>query len=626
MLKVKKNNGYRDVELVYSGESEIEKIYDKNGNLLFDANNIIQGELPLLFKGKKLGTLKNYRIYGNTVDGESVGDRTGNLFDGFSVHGMVPSVSTGELTNSLSGGATTDFIAIDNGDITLLKSNAAQSNMYIFLYAQDKSYIGYSQTTAADTLILYGNSINGYQNAKYARIRVDVESAYTQTNIMLYTGSAPLPYEPYGYKVPVITSRKAKHTATLQLHDCLSTVMQFDAAEALYYAENGLTAGTYNFTIQDYDTAYGGGKTYQFTLANDVPAKGQLVFSWAYNTQASAAKITSYASSTSTTAIEQVGVTEGSGGTSLGTTDGNSTNVNYIHRARYGSNNYKESAIRQFLNSSAVAGSVWTPQTKYDRPPSWNSNTAGFMKDIDSDFLAVLGASPKVVALNTVTDGGGSVTINNDKFFLLSRSEVYGGKENNINEGEPYPYYSDYSDLPAAGTGDDSNRIKYRSGTAQVWWLRSPNFANGHGVRNANTSGGVGRHNYAYGSIGVAPACNIELDENYKYNGQILHIRDQISVQKGNDTLIFDVIGIDHDDVDFDVTTTNLYLPEQIRKVGDEAEYIDYGEQKMHRIGADDIDVTLPALPTIAGTNTLSVGTQVQPSKVMVKGRIKEVN
>ena len=71
--------------------------------------------------------------------------------------------------------------------------------------------------------------------------------------------------------------------------------------------------------------------------------------------------------------------------------------------------------------------------------------------------------------------------------------------------------------------------------------------------------------------------------------------------------------------------TVPIYLPEQIRKVGDEAEYISYAEQKMHRIGADDIDVTLPALPTLPGTNVLSVGTAVQPSRVEVKGRIKAV-
>lgn len=68
-----------------------------------------------------------------------------------------------------------------------------------------------------------------------------------------------------------------------------------------------------------------------------------------------------------------------------------------------------------------------------------------------------------------------------------------------------------------------------------------------------------------------------------------------------------------------DTLTTPIYLPEPIKMVGDEAEYVDYAEQKMRRIGADDVDVTLPALPTLTGTNVLSVGTEVQPSKVYVK-------
>ena len=320
-------------------------------------------------------------------------------------------------------------------------------------------------------------------------------------------GEGTLTWDVIGIDHDTPTDSQFTHSMTLQLHDCLPSAMQFDASEALYYAESGLDAGTYNFTIQNYDTTYGGGKTYQFELQNAVPAGGQLTFGWSYNTQASAAKITAY--NDEGTQIEQVGVTEGSDGTSLGTTDGTSTNLNHIHRVRFGSNNYAESAVRQFLNSDKAAGSVWESKTNFDRPPAWNANTAGFMKDIDSDFLAVLGASPKVVALNTVTDGGGFVTINNDKFFLLSRSEVYGGKENNINEGEPYPYYSDYSDLSAAGTGDDSNRIKYRSGTAQVWWLRSPNSAYGHNVRGVGTNGYVSIGIYATGNFEVAPACNI---------------------------------------------------------------------------------------------------------------------
>lgn len=75
-----------------------------------------------------------------------------------------------------------------------------------------------------------------------------------------------------------------------------------------------------------------------------------------------------------------------------------------------------------------------------------------------------------------------------------------------------------------------------------------------------------------------------------------------------------------------DTLTTPIYLPEPIKMVGGEAEYIDYAEQQFHRISDSDLDVTLPALPTVTGTNVLSVGTEVQPSEIYIKGKIKEIN
>lgn len=74
-----------------------------------------------------------------------------------------------------------------------------------------------------------------------------------------------------------------------------------------------------------------------------------------------------------------------------------------------------------------------------------------------------------------------------------------------------------------------------------------------------------------------------------------------------------------------DTQTINLYLLDQIRKVGDEAEYIDFMEQKQHFADGTSVDVTLPALPTLPGTNVLSVETEVQPSSVEIEGRIKPV-
>ena len=297
------------------------------------------------------------------------------------------------------------------------------------------------------------------------------------------------------------------HSMTLQLHDGWKS-LQFDAAEALYYCETELAAGTYNFTLlAGYDTTYGGGKTYSFTLANAVPAGGVIMFPWGYKKQAAETKISTYASRESTTVIESVSVTEGANGTSLGTADGKSANMNHTHRIRYGSNKYSTSAMRQLLNSDAAAGKVWTPQTIYDRPPTWAATQNGFLAGLDPDFLAVVADVKKRTALNTVTDGGGyEDTV--EKFFLLSRSEVYAGLENSVNEGNPYPYYSDFSDLSAAGSGEDGNRIKYMDGVAKYWWLRSPHASYAYNVRLVNPSGTLYGHG-AHSANACAPACTI---------------------------------------------------------------------------------------------------------------------
>lgn len=322
-------------------------------------------------------------------------------------------------------------------------------------------------------------------------------------------GSTTLVWDIIGFDIDTPADKQFTHSMTLQLHDCLPGT-QYDAPEALFYCETALAAGTYNFTLlAGYDTTYGGGKTYQFTLTKEVPAGGQITFPWNWNTQASTTKVSTYKSRTDNAAIETVGVTEGTGGTNLGTADGKTTNMNHSHRIRYGSNNWVESAMRQYLNSDKAAGSVWTPQTKFDRPPSWNASTAGFMNGLDADFLAVIGKTTKVTCRNTVTDGGGSDTTK-DKFFLLSRREVFAGNEvSNVTEGEPYPFYSDYSDYTNANAGADKNRIKYRGGSPQWWWLRTPHTGDGGYVRFVGTDGFLYSGYYAGNSSGVAPACNV---------------------------------------------------------------------------------------------------------------------
>lgn len=326
--------------------------------------------------------------------------------------------------------------------------------------------------------------------------------------IVVHETAASLVWDVIGIDCDTPADAQFEHSVTLGLHDCF-VELQFDPREALFYCEEGLAAGTYNFTVKQHSWVSSDvNKTFQFTLTQAVPAKGQIVLMTTYNVAIAGSTVKTFASATATTEIETATVTEGSAGTSLGDVNNAiNENTNSLQRGLLGSNNYADSPMRQYINSSAAAGSVWTPKTKFNRPPSWAATTAGFLNGMDEDFLSVIGEVTKKTALNTVSDGGGSVETT-ERFFLLSRSEVYGGNEVTGGEGAAYPYYANHSDLAAPGTGNDSNRIKYRNGAAKYWWLRSPDAGDARNVRNVKPTGNV-HYTGAISSNGVAPACCI---------------------------------------------------------------------------------------------------------------------
>ena len=167
------------------------------------------------------------------------------------------------------------------------------------------------------------------------------------------------------------------------------------------------------------------------------------------------------------------------------------------NRKSYGNNRYSVSNIRQWLNSSGAAGSWYSNQHTADAAPDYASTKAGFMNDIDSDFLGVIGQTKIRVAKNTVTDGGGYEDIN-DKFYLPSTTEVGLANENNIAEGALFPYFD-----------SNNKRIKSKAGgSAYDWWLRTPYSGNSYYARGVN-AGGSRSNGFAYFAYGVAPACNI---------------------------------------------------------------------------------------------------------------------
>ena len=306
------------------------------------------------------------------------------------------------------------------------------------------------------------------------------------------------------------------HSMTLEMKYVYSNAngsqkaVQYDAQEALYYAADGLSAGTYHFTVANQAWfAADNGKSFQFTLAESVPAGGQVVVSATYSQTFAGKSVKTYASPSSTAVIETTTLAEGNGGTSLGTTNGEG-NINHLHRIVLGSNNYAQSAARQWLNSAAAAGSVWAPTNKFDRAPSWATTYNGFIHSLPADFLAVV--EPAVIPCRTnsifecASLDGTEFTVNQvyelkDKFFLLSRPEIYGSWDSaTYKDGELLDYYEGLT---------NAERRKYDNvGFVRYAWLRSPSPSYASHARIVHTDGSLYDYS-AYGSHGVAPACII---------------------------------------------------------------------------------------------------------------------
>lgn len=323
-----------------------------------------------------------------------------------------------------------------------------------------------------------------------------------------------------GHDHHIAVNGSLEHTMTLEMKYVYSNAnggqktVQFDAPEALYYAENRLEAGTYNFTW-NYATGQMVNGTYQFALEQDIPAGGQIVLGTNSSSRAiTDCKISTYASAGATEKIESdIVVTEGSEGTSLGTlsaTASTDKNLNCAQRVMWGSNNYAQSAARQWLNSSAAAGSVWTPTNGFDRAPSWAATYNGFMHGLPADFLEAVQTAEIPCRTNsnyeTASFDGTEFSANQvyslkDKFFLLSRPEIYGSWDSaNVKDGELLEYYDGLT---------NTERIKRDAGAAaRNSWLRSPNPGTATNVRNVNTSGDLHSSN-ANNAYAVAAACII---------------------------------------------------------------------------------------------------------------------
>ena len=307
--------------------------------------------------------------------------------------------------------------------------------------------------------------------------------------------------------------------------------VQFSASNALYVAESALSAGTYHFTIgTNWGTHCVAGKSYQFTTTEQIPAGGQIMvgrnneyYTWGAPDQDAANwRVHTFESNAATTPLESnLELTEGTGGTDLGTTTSSikysTSGINNLQRAAYGYNRWSQSANRQYYNSDAAAGAWWTPQNPFDRAPQQLASLAGYMSGFDADFLAVLGKIKVTTALNTVSDSEiGATEDTYDTFFLPSLEQEYIVPQLAGVEGAYWPYWKERLELDSPqvwyGDGTNANHIRYAYDartSAQYCRLRSAFRGYAYLTWYVYTSGSASTSYLATSASRGCPACVI---------------------------------------------------------------------------------------------------------------------
>lgn len=150
-------------------------------------------------------------------------------------------------------------------------------------------------------------------------------------------------------------------------------------------------------------------------------------------------------------------------------------------------------ATKYRMNATATNEGGW------DESEMRTSTMATLLSQLPSDLQGVIKQVNK-----KATAGGAStsITTSADKLWLLAEVEVDGTTSAGYaDEGEQYEYWKTVKDGTVA-----ADRIKYLSngsGSASIWWLRSPSVSYSTSFRSFNSTGSV-VSNYANVARGVS--------------------------------------------------------------------------------------------------------------------------
>lgn len=181
---------------------------------------------------------------------------------------------------------------------------------------------------------------------------------------------------------------------------------------------------------------------------------------------------------------------------------------NSVNAIRYGTNSWKYSCARQYLNSSGTGW--WQPTHECDVMPSGYDTKVGFQSFISSDLVNAI--HPIKITTKESNYMGGGIDYTYDKFWMPSHHEM-NVKNANIStvDGTPFQYYKELlesEETVASETYEVLKKYQVNATTSAQWyWVRSA-WLGGYYEGSVYSSGAV-QGNRPYGAYRLAVACAI---------------------------------------------------------------------------------------------------------------------
>lgn len=192
--------------------------------------------------------------------------------------------------------------------------------------------------------------------------------------------------------------------------------------------------------------------------------------------------------------------------------------LNWAECVPYGDNTWRDSDLRQWLNSNAEAGSWWEKKTRYNMQPATATTHAGFLHGYSSDFVNKLKVTKVAQNTNTRKENEG-IVYTYDKIFIASRTQMNTNIENEIETDSIWDYYKalavGQSNLDASGRFKNGSTYEIlkrygldNTSIANAYFNRSAYRGHGYHVYYCYSSGYLS-NNSAYYSNRCVPACVI---------------------------------------------------------------------------------------------------------------------